>query len=154
MSKERKAKPIYELNHEFKHGFSDVGIAFWCKYKKENGYNTITIADIRQVGDNKFVFVRRIDGGNGKIEYEVIRYERTKKRIVADLFITENNKRKLAERCTYLSNSAKAGVNYSLQVFHELWCKFIRSKIYSWGIDRMEGVLATFTQQKNMPASI
>ena len=155
MSKKGENKFLYQLQHVFKNRFIDVAIAFWCKYKEKNSYNTITIADVKQVGDNKFSFVRRMDG-DGKIEYEIIRYERQKQKIVADLFLSEDKKRNLAERCEYLHNSVKGGVEYRLSVFKENWCKFIRTRAFNWGIGKMEDTLQKIQeQQKNAkPASL
>jgi len=148
MEGEGVGKYAYKVDHVFKYKFFDVATAFWCKYKEANSYNTITIADIKQEDDNKFTFVRRMDGGDGKVEYEKITYEREQLKIVADLFMYDNSlkKRALSERCVYGWDSMKGACDYSLIVIKEKWCRFIRTKGFQWGISKMEDLLKKTAQ--------
>ena len=150
MEEEGVSKYAYKLDHVFKHSFINVAKAFWCKYKEPNSYNAITIADIFQDGDNKFTFVRRMDGGDGKVEYEKITYEREQLKIVADLFMhdSETKERKFAERCVYGWDAVKGSVDYSLIVIREKWCRFFRTKGFDWGTSRMEDILKAVSQDK------
>lgn len=131
----------YKLTHAFKYPFFYVATAFWCKYKQENSYNMITIADIHQTSDNKFVFVRRMDDGKGKVEYEHIKYQREKQKIVADHFVNEESKRALSERCVYMYNSIQNEVEYSLLVFKENWNRYIRKMAFNWGVGVLDDLL-------------
>ncbi len=71
-AEEGVGKYAYKVDHVFKYSFVDVAKAFWCKYKEPNSYNTITIADICQTEDNKFTFVRRMDGGKAKLSMNAL----------------------------------------------------------------------------------
>ena len=132
----------YKIYHAFNYHFQNVAKAFWSKYKEGNAYNTITIADIKQLDENRFVFVRRMEG-RGKVEYEKIVYDRMQPKIIADLYL-KNDKTKMrdiCERCIYTWNSLKNNVDYNLIVVKETWSKFLRVKLSEWGVGRMEQLL-------------
>ncbi len=141
----KKPEYAYELNHAFKYPFESVATAFWCKYKEENSYSLVTISGIRQVSDNKFVFVRRMDNGKGKIEYEHIKYERRKRKIVADHFVNEESRSALSERCVYIYNSMRNEVEYRLLVFRENWNRYIRKLAFNWGVGVLNDTLKKIT---------
>eukprot|EP00826_Nyctotherus_ovalis_P063806 TRINITY_DN9358_c0_g1_i5.p2 TRINITY_DN9358_c0_g1~~TRINITY_DN9358_c0_g1_i5.p2 ORF type:complete len:149 (+),score=58.05 TRINITY_DN9358_c0_g1_i5:118-564(+) len=132
----------YKVSHVFNYHFQKVAEALWSKYKNGNAYSTITIADIKQIDENKFVFVRRMDR-RGEVAYEKIVYNRRQPKIVADLYVNNDKTkaRDVCERCVYTYDSLKGSVNYNLIVIKEMWTKFIRVKLSEWGIGQMERLL-------------
>ncbi len=138
-----ESPPLYEFKHTFACTFYAVARAYWGKYKEQNSYSTITLADVKQAGDNEFSFVRRIEG-RGRVEHEAIRYRRDTRTIFADLFVKGRDKvPRLSERCTHQGGVSpeQRGVEYTLRVYSDVWGKFIRRRAFSWGVHRMESML-------------
>ncbi len=144
----------YQLTHAFKYPFVCVATAFWCKYKQDNSYNLVTIAGIKQVNDNKFVFIRRMDDGKELVEYEHIKYERQKQKIVADHFVNEKSKQTLSERCVYVYNAIQNDVEYHLLVFKENWNRYIRKMAFNWGVGVLDDLLKKVTPVVKAPLTV
>ncbi|MDR3547162.1 MAG: hypothetical protein P4M11_02595 [Candidatus Pacebacteria bacterium] len=150
--KQNETKEVYQLNHVFNNTFSDVATAFWRKYYKniEMGMGVVTIAHVRQDDDNKFTFVRRLDGDGGKEEYKVISYERQPNKIVINTLVRQENARVLAERGEYFATGKPGEVNYRLSVFKEIKNKLIRCLAFDWGVSRMEDAISTVTKNRRL----
>jgi len=147
---ENNQKPIYELTHTFQNPFQNVAMAFWKKYQKNDlSMGTITIAEVKQETDDKFTFVRRLNGDGGKEEYKVISFERSPNKISISTLCkdTVKNARILAETAEYLGSENDKEVKYKLSVFKEMKFRWIRELAFNWGISRMQDYIKQFPKK-------
>ena len=139
----------YMFSHLFKNPFTDVALAFWKKYRENNGYSMITLVNVYQNNDHSFTFVRRMDNAmSSEPTFEKITYDSLKPSIVADLFDKNTKNPSLAERCVYLMNKLY-GTDYMLQVYKEQLNSLIRRKVFYWGVQTMESLMVSCQSKKN-----
>ena len=129
----------YILGHKFNYPFIPVAVAFWEKYLKQPRYNTITIADVKQIDSDRICFIRRQDSPRSNIpHFERIIYDRKHGVIVADMFEKDLFAPILVERCMYQFDQLTQMVEYSLSVFKVKYNYCLRKAAFDWGKNIME----------------
>jgi hypothetical protein len=132
---------LNKYSHIFEHRFCDVATAFWRKYRSVNtGFNTITIADVKQLGSSRFCVIRRLESWRGEIKYERIVFD-NKNNLIMNDFFSDPIQMKIAERCIYLYDNFNKTVHYNLLVYNRGINSFLRRKLFFWGVQNMENLI-------------
>src|SRR3954469_23660748 len=80
------------LHHKYNFNFADVAVAFFNKYTEENRWCMCTIASSKQLGEDRFEIVRRMENVmSSKPIYERIIFNRQKKQVQGFTFEKESD---------------------------------------------------------------
>lgn len=138
--------PIYlHLHHKYAYHFHEVAKEFLLKYNIENRFCYTTIAQSRQLDEDRFEIVRRMDTFmSSKPVYERIIYNRADKTVSGYTFEDPTDKA-CVEHYTYKQGDGTDAEKTLYNMFslkETNWImKLKRIKCHNWGVESMEYLL-------------
>jgi hypothetical protein len=128
------------LQHVYSHNFPDVANAFLLKYNIENRFCYTTIASSRQIDEDRFEIVRRMENTmSSRPVYERIIFNRSDQSVSGYTFETNEDKA-YVEHYVYKKDNEKTVYDMFLYKNPGLK-KMLRFKLHNWGIQTMESII-------------
>jgi hypothetical protein len=146
-------KPICDavqmtLSHTYSHAFHEVANAFLLKYNFENRFCFTTIASSKQLDDDRFEIVRRMENTMSSTPvYERIIFNRRDQEVNGFTFETDETKSYI-EHYVYKQQIENHGNEATERTLYEMYLhknpglkKILRYKLHSWGVQTTEGII-------------
>eukprot|EP00347_Sterkiella_histriomuscorum_P009354 403341536 len=131
------------LQHKFNFDFVDVARAFLLKYNIENRFCFTTIASTRQLDEDRFEIVRRMENVmSSKPIYERIIFNRATKSVQGYTFEKESEN-VYTEHYVYKQDDIdNSKTCYNMFLYKNPGLKkMLRFKLHNWGVQTLESII-------------
>lgn len=132
------------LHHQYAFHFHEVANAFLLKYNFENRFCYTTIASSKQLDDDSFEIVRRMENTmSSKPVYERIIFNRNDQSVRGYTFETEADKAYVEHYVYQQGNGEKSGQTlYDMFIYKNPGLKkMLRFKLHNWGVQTLESII-------------
>lgn len=131
------------MQHHYNFKFAEVARAFMLKYNIENRFCFTTIASTRQLDEDRFEIVRRMENVmSSKPIYERIIFDRSSQTVRG--FTFESESENIYTEC-YEYRQDKNDVSrthYQMLLYKNPGLKkMLRFKLHNWGVQTLEGII-------------
>ena len=131
------------LHHKYAFKFQDVANAFLLKYNFENRFCYTTIAESRQIDQDSFEIVRRMENSmSSRPVYERIIFNRNDRSVKGYTFETDKDLA-YTEHYVYKQDGEDTTKTlYDMFLYKNPGIKkLLRFKLHSWGVQTLEGII-------------
>ncbi|CDW87270.1 UNKNOWN [Stylonychia lemnae] len=131
------------LQHHFNFDFADVAKAFLLKYNLENKFCFTTIASTRQLDEDRFEIVRRMENVmSSRPVYERIIFNRKMMAVQGFTFETENQNVYTECYCYKQDDKDSQKTIYNMFLYKNPGLKkMLRFKLHNWGVQTLENII-------------
>jgi hypothetical protein len=141
------------LQHKYAHHFYEVANAFLLKYNVESRFCYTTIASSKQIDEDQFEIVRRMENTmSSRPVFERIVFNRADNSVRGYTFETDQDKA-YVEHYVYKQGAGQDAEKTLYDMFlykNPGLKKLLRFKLHNWGVQTMEGIIrkeAEFAQR-------
>jgi hypothetical protein len=134
------------LQHVYSYKFIEVANAFLLKYNVENRFCYTTIASSRQIDEDRFEIVRRMENTlSSRPVYERIIFNRADQSVSGFTFETRED---LAYVEHYVYKKKDGDIDSTEKTLYDMFLyknpglkKLLRFKLHNWGVQTMENII-------------
>ena len=140
------------LHHKYNFNFADVARAFFNKYNDENRLCMTTIAHMKQLDEDRFEIVRRMENVmSSKPLYERIIFNRSSKQVQGFTFEKECDN-VYVEHYVYREDTKDSNNTvYDMFLYKNPGLqKFLRFKLHNWGVQTMTNMIKKDMEMRAM----